>query len=259
MNTLPTLPPTYGTSSGDAPSGNAPSPSARTLLLVSAVVSLVLRYIPGAQYVTYPLNLFVTYIHEGGHALMTYLTGGGVDYIQIYPNGSGVTLSRGGIPFLFFPAGYIGATLFGGLCLLLTRRTRGGRFALWLMTGAILLVTMLCVPALAQGGAYGLAFGLLLASVLGILAVRLPERAAAFTAAFLAVQCCLNAVGDIRNLLFLTANTHLDNDAVFMARTYFGSPWLWALLWAGCALCVLFVTLRAYLRPSVSSAVPEAY
>ena len=82
-------------------------------LVASLVASLVLHFIPGVHWVTYPLRLLVTFIHEGSHALATILTGGSVHAINIDPSGSGITLSAGGFNPIIASAGYLGATLYG--------------------------------------------------------------------------------------------------------------------------------------------------
>jgi hypothetical protein len=71
-------------------------------------------------------------------------------------------------------------------------------------------------------------------------------RAAAFLVSFLAVQCVLNALFDLKTLLFLSAATNSHSDAVNMASAT-GIPSLfWALLWIGIAFMILSLSLRAY-------------
>ena len=118
--------------------------SARWLLLSAAILSLALAYIPGAELVTYPLSLFRTYVHEGGHAIVTVLTGGSVEFVRIAQNTSGVTGSRGGFYPLICSAGYIGATTFGLICLLLNRRPGSGKRTLILMAAVVLLIVSCC-------------------------------------------------------------------------------------------------------------------
>ncbi|MEA2172911.1 MAG: hypothetical protein QOD00_503, partial [Blastocatellia bacterium] len=42
-------------------------PQVRTLL-IAAALSIALWFIPYVGFLTYPFNIFVTFIHEGGHA-----------------------------------------------------------------------------------------------------------------------------------------------------------------------------------------------
>src|SRR5262245_17830149 len=68
--------------------------AARRLLLISTVITLALWFVPYSNYLLYPLRLFVTFIHESGHALAALITGGQVASITIQPNGNGVTWTR---------------------------------------------------------------------------------------------------------------------------------------------------------------------
>jgi hypothetical protein len=177
---------------------------------------------------------------------MCYLTGGSVDRIGINPNGSGVTIIHGGIPALFYMAGYLGAALFGAVALQVGRRTGTGRRALGLIGGIVLGTTILWIHP--WSSPFGFVAGAIIGSLLLLGAKYLPESAAHFVASFLAIQVSLNALTDIRNLLYLTTATLADNDAVFMSKTYFMPPWFWAGLWALVAAGILFVSLRVYWR-----------
>ncbi len=223
--------------------------SARRMLAAATAASIVLYFVPGADLVTYPLRLLATIVHEGGHALMTLLTGGGVLGIGISPNGSGVTHSVNGMPWLVYMAGYLGTTTCGALTLQLVRPQGAGRRGLILLGTAILGITALWIhPWSGQGGLFGFVTGVVLGMLLLAGARFLPERGAHFAASFLAVQLCLNALADLRTLLWLTTQTTADNDAVFMARAYGLSPWFWAGLWAVAAVLILGQSLRVYWR-----------
>ena len=63
------------------------------LLLAATVISIVLWFIPYAEYLVYPFRLFVTLIHESGHALVAFLTGGSVQSLTIAADGSGLVYS----------------------------------------------------------------------------------------------------------------------------------------------------------------------
>ena len=53
---------------------NDARPQAMTLLL-AAILSIALWFIPFAEILSYPFRIFVTFIHEGGHAVAALLTG----------------------------------------------------------------------------------------------------------------------------------------------------------------------------------------
>src|SRR5688500_10187092 len=67
-------------------------------------------FCPFAEILTYPFRLFVTFIHEGGHAIAALLTGNSVESLSIATNASGETYtSRGGVFSQVFvaSAGYL--------------------------------------------------------------------------------------------------------------------------------------------------------
>ena len=62
-------------------------PQAMTLL-IAATISIVLSFIPYAEFLTYPFRIFVTFIHEGGHALAALVTGNSVASLSVAMNAS---------------------------------------------------------------------------------------------------------------------------------------------------------------------------
>jgi hypothetical protein len=77
----------------------------------------ILKFMGGTfgALVLYPVTLFVTFLHEFGHAAAALLSGGSVEGLQINPDGSGYTITRGGSPGLILMGGYLGSALFGNL------------------------------------------------------------------------------------------------------------------------------------------------
>src|SRR3712207_5834606 len=106
-------------------------------LLIATAVTVALWFVPYAAYLTYPIRLLVTFLHEGAHALAALLTGGAVHHIGIYPDGSGVTQTLGGLYLVTVSSGYIGATLYGAALLAALRRGAKGRVLL-LVTGVFI-------------------------------------------------------------------------------------------------------------------------
>ena len=89
------------------------------ILLITAVY-LGLTYFGGiwGWKLLYPVRVFVTFLHEFGHAIGTVITGGWVTDVEIYPNGGGRTVSMNGSPAIILMSGYLGSALFGNLLFL---------------------------------------------------------------------------------------------------------------------------------------------
>jgi len=60
------------------------------LLLIATLLTVAIWFIPYADYLVYPIRLFVTFIHESSHAIIALLTGGSVQSLTIAVDGSGV-------------------------------------------------------------------------------------------------------------------------------------------------------------------------
>src|SRR3979411_2856274 len=101
-----------------------------TTLLFAAGLSIALWFIPFAEILSYPFRIFVTFIHEGGHAVAALLTGNSVQSLSVAMNASGETYTTQGGMFaqmLVSSAGYLGAMTFGALLLVLIRRAVASR------------------------------------------------------------------------------------------------------------------------------------
>jgi hypothetical protein len=243
-------------------------PQARTLLLAAAL-SVALWFIPYARVLTYPFQLFVTFIHEGGHALAAILTGNSVQSLQVNYDTSGLTetlIPQGGLLSQFFisSAGYLSAMAFGALLLLLVRlRVKSGAvlvgsavviLGLTAVFGFFVPLTNFTVSpfTIIAGGA--LTVGLLAA------AKFLSKRAASFLVSFLAVQCVLNAIFNLRDLAVLSMGTGAQTDAANMQAATGIPALIWAIMWAAVAFIILSLALRAYSvareRPAAQADLP---
>ena len=224
-------------------SSRTPTPSrpALTTLLLACAASVVLWYVPYASALLYPLRLFVTVIHEGSHALAATLTGGVAEQILIEPDASGMTLTRGGWGIVIVMAGYLGATAYGALLLTLARRPALARLALGLSGVIVALLDLLLVR-----GGFGLGWGIAIAAGLLLDANRLPAKAAELTAMFLGVQCVLNALFDLKTLVGLSVPGGPVSDAVLMSQMIPLPPVVWAVLWGGLSLGILWLALRPF-------------
>jgi hypothetical protein len=111
--------PEKGKGKGEAAPKAATNP--KLYLSIALAVSAVMWFIPFSDWALYPVRLLVTFFHEAGHALATFLTFGSVKSLVVNPNGSGMVTSTGGVRFLISSAGYLGTTLLGAALVLLSR------------------------------------------------------------------------------------------------------------------------------------------
>jgi hypothetical protein len=229
-----------------------------TLLLTAAVISIVLWFIPFAEIVTYPFRIFVTFIHEGGHAIAALLTGNSVESLSIATNASGETYtSQGGTFSQMFvsSAGYLGSMAFGATLLVLIRKAIAARVVLIGSAALILTLTViygLIKPAMSGVVTTSLPFTILAGTLLsvGLIAVAryASARVATFFVSFLAVQCVLNALLDLKTIFFLSSPfaPTVPTDAVNMANATGVPALFWAVTWITLAVGILAVTMRLY-------------
>ena len=229
-----------------------------TLLLTAAVISVVLWFIPFAEILTYPFRLFVTFIHEGGHAIAALLTGNSVESLSIATNASGETYtSRGGAISQMFvaSAGYVGAMTYGALLLVLIRRSIAARAVLVGSAAVVLALTLIfgLFKPIYSGVAWsGIPFtlfaGMGLSAGLVLLAKFASSRVATFFVGFFAVQCILNALLDLKTVFFLSSPfaPSIPTDAMNMASATGVPALFWSAAWIAISVGILLLAMRLY-------------
>ncbi len=233
------------------------------LLLLATAITLVLWFIPFAEYLVYPVRLFATFIHETSHALIAILTGGSVQSLTISMDGSGAVYSApsGMIgALLTSSAGYLGTTAFGVLMLYLIRRSFSPNKILTGLGIFVAVVTVvftivspvfnfLSLNAAFSSIVFTVVAGSLLAAVLGGLGIYSSARTANFAVAFLAVQCLLNAALDLINVFFVSSplvGSDVHTDAANMAMATGIPGIMWVVIWMGISLLMISLGLRLY-------------
>lgn len=247
------------------------------LLIVATLISLGLwlisLYVPLTGYIVYPLQLFATFIHEGSHVLATVLTGNTVQSLTVSPDTSGVVWSQSSGWFsqlLISSAGYLGTTAFGAGLLAWIRFGRSSRIALYSSAGFVAVMTVIFgilapfwnfLANVTLGSIVFTVFsGALLTAGLTAVARYASLKWVNFAAAFLAVQCLLNAVFSLLNLFFISATTNMQSDAANMAAAT-GIPSLfWVFIWMGISVLMISIGMRVYAvsrRPAAEDSVFE--
>ena len=239
-------------------------PQVTTLLLATAL-SLLLWFLPYAEFLAWPFRIFVTFIHEGGHALAALFTGNAVHSLSVSPDGSGMVYSTdtGLLSSMFVSsAGYLGAMTFGALLLWLVRHRVKAR-AVLAGSGVLVLLLATFFGFLAPlwnwslPGLFTLVAGVVLPLGLFAAAKYMSPRAATFLVSFLAVQCVLNAVFDLRNVLFASAFSDAHTDAANMAAATGVPGVFWVLFWIVVAFVIMTLALRAYVAGKESPTQPD--
>ncbi|HEX9930413.1 MAG TPA: M50 family metallopeptidase [Pyrinomonadaceae bacterium] len=232
-------------------------------LLIATVLSIVLWFIPFAEYLIYPIRLFVTFIHEGGHVLASLITNSAIFSLTVAPDGSGAVLAAPETTvasLIISSAGYVGASAFGALLLILIRRAVQARIVLAATAGFIALMTLIFGFALpmwnfsrAEVSIFAIAFtvisGLVISGGLAAVARFATARVASFFLSFLAVQCLLNALFDLKTVFFMHspfAASHVHSDAANMAQATGIPSIFWVVAWIGISLVLVSIGLRFY-------------
>lgn len=227
----------------------APRLRSQVVIIGAVVLSLVLSFLPVVNLILIPFDFFTTFIHEGGHAIASLLMGEDVSTIVINPDTSGymqhtVTSGRFAQGFIA-SAGYMGASLFGGIMIMGSSYARASKLIL-VGLGVIFAVAIalyvrdLFTLFVAGGWAAGL---------IG-LGVKGSDDLNFFAVNFLAIQCALNSVQDVLTLLRLSMGApkslyslgHSDADAV--AELFWLPAIVWSGLWIVLSCGILYFAMR---------------
>lgn len=203
-------------------------------LLRAILIITILLNVPIGRFILYPFLIFSTWIHELLHGMAALSVGGKIDWLNVYPDGSGLAYTI--IPDGTFQrawvaaAGYQGTAIVGGIMLMFRRTSIGVRVATFGIGFAMLLTCVLCVRN---------AFGLVVLVPMGILICcagfcLTPFGIGEFYA-LLAATTCLNAITSIRVLFFVTeasiGGVNRSSDAMTMQDVTKVPHQIWALLW----------------------------
>jgi len=241
------------------------------LALLAFLVALVVWQVPALFFLTYPLRLFVTLIHELGHGLAALLTGGEFLSFHVMADGAGLAYTRGGWRFLVIQGGYLGTALFGAGLLWLTYRAASPEYVA-IGLGVALIAGSLFYSRIGAGdlgttegqrlffatagNLLTLTVGVLSGAALIALGRRGSPQVVRVTLTFLAFVTGLQAITDSWTVFKIVLTPHATmplNDASSMASAYGGPAAFWALLWIGADIAIFGaavyrVLLRDWLR-----------
>lgn len=224
------------------------------IMLLILVASLVCWEMPYVSILLYPFKLFVTTIHEACHALAARFTGGNVASISIAPDESGLTLSLGGIRPIVIMAGYLGASIFGGLLIWWGRKPHEARSVLQSIGSVILALTVFY----GGGGLFSFVSMLLIGLAILFIAKNASDLLCHMFLLMLAVQTTVNALVDIETLFLISAQGGAQSDAESMAGITGVPAVVWSAIWGIAALSILVFSLWISYRPDKKKVAPAA-
>ncbi|MBC7541608.1 MAG: M50 family metallopeptidase [Candidatus Sericytochromatia bacterium] len=211
--------------------------------------SVVLAYWFWASPFLYPFRLLVTLFHEFGHALATYLVGGHVARIEIDAMGAGVTHSYGWYfgdlgRFVITSGGYLGSACFGALILVISGKPKIERYLLPVLTAWLGIVGVFF-----WGGLFTFVACIGLAGLFFLASRYLPVGLRRFVATFLGIFTALYALRDTVVLITSQGAYHFvggagRSDAEALQDLTHIPAVVWAVLWLGISLAVVWLALR---------------
>ncbi len=218
--------------------------SMMTMVLITFVISIVISFLPLVNVLLYPFKLFATFVHESCHGLAAIATFGKWKEFTVSTNTSGLAMTQGGLRMIIIPAGYLGASLIGGILLLLSSK-RGRANVILIILSLIMAAITLIFARNWVSIVVGLGFGIAFFSIGSFTKGFLP----AFTLNFLAVNLSLNALTDVKTLFVHTTANAGNNDAVAMHREVLGIGSLtWAIIYIACSLLITYIFLKKSLK-----------
>lgn len=236
------------------------------ILFFGGILAYLLWNTPSLSFLTYPLRLFVTYIHEAGHSIAALVTGGEVLQFTVSPDGSGLATTVNGSRIFILPAGYLGAALFGsGLFYFLYRHPHPRTYSA--VIGVFLVVfTVLYARPDASGAWTAMIVGIVFGLVLIGMAWKATPHLSQLLLTILALLTATNAVLDINYLTQMGDGSCMGgrvSDAQQMACQFGLTPTIWAFIWMGLALAMLgasvyFSLIRPFIRALPDKPAPKS-
>jgi len=209
---------------------------ARSALLWAVLASLLLvvlpQLMPALAWLAWPQRLVGSLAHELGHGVAAWLVGGTLESLRLFPDGSGVALTRSpttaSARAVVAAGGLFGPPLAGSLLFIAARDARLARVALVLLTVG-LGVALVCWVR----NGFGWAWVAACTGVTGWVAWRGSGAALQAFTCFLAVQACLSSLARTGYLFSAHARTgvgEMASDTAQIAAQLGGPHWLWGAL-----------------------------
>jgi hypothetical protein len=221
----------------------------RLVLVVSALATATVYWLPTARALSYPFVLLSTLAHEMGHGLAALAIGGSFSSLELFTDGSGVatTATATALQNAFVAAGgLVGPSLTAVALFVMGKTPARARFCLGLT--ALLLVAAL---AFVVRNTFGWVFVTALAALCAMVAWKGRDWLTQLLLVFGATQLALSVYSRGDYLFTPIAHTGagaLPSDAAQISEGLFFPYWFWGGLCGAFSIAVLLFGLRYYWR-----------
>lgn len=188
--------------------------------------------------VMYPVMLIITLLHEFSHALAATISGGEAKMIRVFPDGRGVTLTRGGNRFLLYNAGYLGSTFLGALIFCLPYSSLGNYSLL------VLVLMLLLIIGLWVRDVFTFVFTCGLVSLMSLASLFVSSQAEKLVVIFLGMSCVMYSFLETNRFAKTVGYQPAVSDAKQLAQLTLIPAWIWVLVWRVLSVVILFLLFR---------------
>ena len=177
------------------------------------------------SYFVFPIKLLVVFLHEIGHTIAAYLTGGKVNYLTFNLNLSGKTIIEKGNSIFIASSGYLGSLLIGIFLYLSSYSEKLKKWFLNILFFLVLIITINLVK-----GGLQIFLGLLVSALFFIIPRYLPNRISNLILRFVGLASCLYVLADIKEDLLTSTLRETDTQILEyitgISSTLIGFFWL---------------------------------
>lgn len=225
--------------------------AARTMLLASGAITLLLYVVPFGHWLARPFLLLSTLAHELGHGLTALLLGGRFQRLEMWSTGAGLSeMDLTGFGRLRQAAtvagGLVGPAVAAALCFSLGRTSRGARVCL-LGLGVLFAAAEILVVR----NFFGLAFTGVVAAACLLIGWRGSPTVVQLAVVFVAVQLALSVFSRADYLFVRSADNPTGtypSDVLQMQHLLWLPHWFWGGLCGAIALAAVGWGLRVFWR-----------
>ena len=170
-------------------------------ILFAFLIVFVWRFQSG-YYILYPFTILGTWFHEMGHGVMSMIVGGSFQYLEIFPNGSGLAHSSYYDSDFYFnknlalsmvtAAGLFGPPFVGSVLILMSKSFKKSKIILFILSVSMLISVVIWVRT-----TVGVVVILALGALFLFIAVKGKSMAQQLTVQIIGVMACVDTYKQI--------------------------------------------------------------